>query len=83
MKATHRILLGLVTLALGACDVSTSSSVSPVGGPVVNSAPLPFAWPPVAGETYPDLQLLDHRGRAVRLSDFAGQVLLVEPIGMT
>ena len=45
--------------------------------------PLPFDWPPAAGETYPDVELMDHRGELVKLSSFKGKVLLIEPIGMT
>lgn len=41
------------------------------------------SWPPVVGQPYPDLELKDHRGNLVRLSDFKGKVLLIEPIGMT
>ena len=62
-------LLGLlVAKALAAC--------SPQGE-------LPYPWPPVAGEGYPDLELQDFRGESVRLSSFRGKVILVEPIGMT
>lgn len=49
----------------------------------VVSGPLPFSWPPVSGEAYPDLELQDFRGRAVKLSSLRGKVLLIEPIGMT
>ncbi len=41
-----------------------------------------FDWPPVLGETYPDLQLMDQEGTPTRLSDFAGKIILLEPIGM-
>ncbi|MCO5171833.1 MAG: hypothetical protein M9894_36500 [Planctomycetes bacterium] len=44
--------------------------------------PLPHAWPPVRGERYPDLELLDHRGQPTRLSRLEGKVIVVEPIGM-
>lgn len=47
------------------------------------SGPLPFAWPPTVGDAYPDVELLDHTGATVRLADFAGKVIVVEPIGMT
>lgn len=39
-------------------------------------------WPPKLGQRYPDLQVIDHHGNKRRLSDFAGKVLLVEPVGM-
>lgn len=35
-------------------------------------------WPPVKGELYPDLILHDQNGDVVRLSDFAGKVILLE-----
>lgn len=40
-------------------------------------------WPPVVGEEYPDLELINSDGEMVHLSDYAGNVLLIEPIGMT
>ena len=43
---------------------------------------LPQPWPPRVGEPYPDLELVNNRGESVRMSDFAGRVVLVEPIGM-
>lgn len=42
---------------------------------------LPFAWPPVLGEEYPDLELVDQTDRTTRLSDFRGKVILVELVG--
>jgi hypothetical protein len=44
---------------------------------------LNVSWPPQVDEPYPDLQLLDYRGKRVRLSDFKGKVILVEPVGMS
>jgi hypothetical protein len=35
-------------------------------------------WPPVKGAFYPDLVLSDQNGDTVRLSDFAGKVILLE-----
>ena len=40
-------------------------------------------WPPVVGESYPDLELINSDGQTVHLSDYSGKVLLIEPIGMT
>lgn len=45
-----------------------SSNESSIDGP----------WPPLVGQPYPDLQLCDQRGQTVRLSDFAGKVILLE-----
>lgn len=41
------------------------------------------SWPPRYGARYPDLSLMDYRGEVVRLSQFQGKVILVEPIAMT
>jgi len=40
-------------------------------------------WPPKVGEYFPDLELIDHRGDEINLSQFLGKVLIIEPIGMT
>ncbi len=39
-------------------------------------------WPPVVGQPYPDLQLIDQEGHRTSLSEFRGKVVLLEPIGM-
>ena len=44
--------------------------------------PVKIIWPPKLGEPYPDLELADHTGKVIRLSDFRGKVLIVEMIGM-
>ena len=40
-------------------------------------------WPPEIREAYPDLTLFDESGSEVKLSDFRGRVLLVEPVRMS
>ncbi len=50
----------------------------PVGG----RAEAPFLWPPVNGEAYPDLELVNQDGEQVRLSSFRGKMILLEPAGM-
>jgi hypothetical protein len=52
------------------------------GEGVQNDFPLPDVWPPQKGQPYPDVELLDHEGQPVKISDFRGKVVLVEPIGM-
>ncbi|MBI3928653.1 MAG: redoxin family protein [Armatimonadetes bacterium] len=37
----------------------------------------------MVGKPYPDLKLVNQDGNTVELSRFKGQVLLVEPVGMT
>ena len=39
-------------------------------------------WPPMLGQPYPDLQLIDQEGRRTSLSEFRGKVILLEPIGI-
>lgn len=42
----------------------------------------PPTWPPEKNRVYPDLELLDQEGNVTRLSDFKGQVILLEPISI-
>ena len=42
----------------------------------------PGNWPPRVGLAYPDREFVNYDGRTVRISDFKGKVVLVEPIGM-
>jgi hypothetical protein len=42
----------------------------------------PISWPPQLDKSYPDLLLINHKGDMTRLSDFKGNLLLIEPIGM-
>jgi hypothetical protein len=72
--ATRTSLRGLAVAGLFA--LSSCGGGAPTGT-------LSFSWPPKCGERYPDLELLDHRGAPVRLSTYAGKLLLIEPIGMT
>ncbi len=44
---------------------------------------VPTFWPPVVGRTYPEIELCDLTGKKVKLSSFAGRVILLEPIGMS
>lgn len=41
-----------------------------------------FEWPPKLNEPYPDLHLVDQTGSSMRLSDYKGKIILVEPIGI-
>ena len=42
----------------------------------------PDPWPPVVGQPYPDLELIDQEGEEFKLSYLKGKVIIVEPIGM-
>ena len=44
---------------------------------------LDFTWPPRLNEPFPNLELISHTGEVVRMNDFKGKIVLVEPIGMT
>lgn len=79
-------LLLLLSL-LPACDPGPAADPAAPGGGSARAssqpaAELPFAWPPVKGEPYPDLELVDQTGARTRLSSFRGKIVLVEPIGM-
>lgn len=40
------------------------------------------SWPPVVGEFYPDLELIDQEGQHFKISDLKGRVVIIEPVGM-
>ncbi len=76
----------LTALTLVACVAATGCA--PGSAPASSSTPeeeaaLPFAWPPVLGQQYPNLQLSDAQGQPFELASLRGKVLLIEPVGMT
>ncbi len=40
-------------------------------------------WPPVVNQVYPEIELSDISSNPVKLSAYAGKVILLEPIGMS
>lgn len=40
-------------------------------------------WPPVLNNYYPDAEMQTLSGKKVKLSQYAGKVILIEPIGMS
>ncbi len=60
-------------------DTPAIAKFFPIGQAAAEASP---AWPPVLGEEYPDLQLIDQTGHTTRLSDFRGKVILVELVGI-
>ena len=70
----------MMDFAAKLCALAAPLATSACG---FQAAPLPFAWPPQAGQPYPELALLGLDGETVHLSDYRGKVLLIEPIGMT
>lgn len=91
LLACLALALGLFIAADGADAVASLVEAALVGDtapavPTVAQAPpqdLPEPWPPALGQPYPDLQLLDRDGQPVRLSQWRGQAILLEPVGMT
>ena len=79
-------LLLLSTMTATSCVSSAESEErEPPAAPAPPPAPRPAPledWPPKLGSAYPDVELRDSNGEAVRLSSFRGKVLLIEPIGM-
>lgn len=60
----------------------TSSSPSPENNqkfPLLNN---PTSWPPAENRPYPDLELYNQDGKLTRLSDLAGNVIIVQPVAM-
>ncbi len=48
-----------------------------------NRTMAPVPWPPIVGQPYPDLELVDQEGMTFKLSYLKGKVIIIEPIGMT
>lgn len=73
----------LVALAETAVERTESPRTTP-GADRPDLEPIrPAVWPPALGQRYPDVSLLDRDGEPVRLSGWQGEVLLIEPVGMT
>jgi hypothetical protein len=56
-----------------------SKGFSPQHVPLLNN---PTSWPPVENRLYPDMELYNQDGELTRLSDFTGNVLVVQPVAM-
>jgi hypothetical protein len=41
------------------------------------------SWPPKLGQPFPDVSFISSDGKDLRLSQFKGKVVLMEPVGMT
>ena len=75
-------IVGGIAYQQGGIDhENVTSIVTQFSGPT-SAINKEIAWPPRLGEAYPDLELTDLSGDKVRLSDFRGRVLIIEPIGM-
>lgn len=74
-----RTAAGLILIVVAAC----AGPAEPVAQPTDRAERVPLAgWPPRVGKPFPDLTFHDSNGDPVRVSSFAGKVVLVEPIGM-
>ena len=74
-------VLAVVLALLSGCGYvgGTAEAIDEDNGEVA----IGFVWPPVLGEPYPDVQLRDHNGKLVSLSQFEGKTIVVEPVGMS
>ncbi len=74
LKETGHSPMPLVNRTLNQLPVELTSTAG-----LRNADPVVIgAWPPVSGERFSDLVLEDQTGQTVRLSDFAGKIILVE-----
>jgi len=72
MSAMRRLaLLILLALPLAGCDELDSFAGDRA------------KWPPKLGQAFPDIAFVNYDGTEIRLSQFKGKVVLVEPVGMT
>ena len=83
MRSAVVLALGIMALVLAGCPdrAGSGQAGSDPSGSVSADAP-PQPWPPVKGQTYPDLELEEAGGGTLRLSSLRGKVVLVEPIGV-
>lgn len=70
-------LLGMLSISGFVCPAALAQAKSQALRAV------PTFWPPVVGRTYPEIELCDLTGKKVKLSSYAGRVILLEPIGMS
>lgn len=68
------ILVSSMGIALVGCDNGAPSAQAAGAAKV--------AWPPTLGQPFPEVEFTNYDGRKLRMSDFKGKVVLVEPIGM-
>lgn len=73
------VIISLLVLAFAlAGSVQATAAPSKTG-----KSKYSLYWPPQLNNYYPDLELVSISGKKVRLSDYAGKVMLIEPIGMS
>ncbi|TAL38778.1 MAG: hypothetical protein EPN97_03485 [Alphaproteobacteria bacterium] len=67
---------GVMFLKAGAVSAVEQGKVTLANGKTVS-------WPPQKGQPYPEIELVDRTGKIVKLADFKGKIIVVEPVGMT
>jgi len=65
---------------LSSASVLEIPSEPPKHVPLLNN---PTSWPPVESRLYPDMELYNQDGKLTRLSDFSGNVIIVQPVAMS
>ncbi len=60
----------------------TSLSHSPENNQKFPLLKNPTSWPPAENRLYPDMELYNQDGKLCRLSDLAGNVIIVQPVAM-
>ncbi|MEZ0225458.1 MAG: peroxiredoxin family protein [Alphaproteobacteria bacterium] len=75
----------LIAIALIACVMFLKGhkGVAAEQGKVTLANGKTVSWPPEKGKPYPEIELVDRTGKIVKLADFKGKVIIVEPVGMT
>lgn len=83
MHRTLRTLFALIVCALllGAMQPTAIAATSVQTVKLANGKSV--NWPPQLGQPYPELELVDRTGKIVKLTDFKGKIIILEPIGMT
>lgn len=82
MKKLSALVIFIIAAGLYFSDFITASNAREKKN-ITLSTGQNVSWPPQLSQPYPDLELIDHRGNKVKLSDFKGKVIIIEPVGMT
>ena len=82
MRNVLLVIFAFVSLVAFSLEKSTATSAA-APQQVTLASGKTVDWPPEVGKPYPELELVDATGKIVKLSDFKGKVIVIEPIGMT
>lgn len=75
--------IAILSLMLSMVAPGHASKATTIGASAKTAATNPTYWPPRLNNYYPDMELINQDGKLVRLSNFRGRVVVVEPIGMS